>query len=145
MPFTIGTSGALQSQTGGAVPDDPSLSNPIYLIAETSGKWVYVLNQGDNSNTNNPQSGIAGYTIDLQTKQLTTMSGSPFGTGAGPQCIVEDPSNQFIYTANFNDSTVTGRIIDQNVGNLNALPSKANKAYPLEGPPTWCLVSNRTS
>jgi 6-phosphogluconolactonase (cycloisomerase 2 family) len=145
LPFNVGTNGALQAQTGGAVPDDPSLSNPIFLITESKGKWVYVLNEGDNANTNNPQSGIAGYTIDTQTRQLTTMSGSPFGTGAGPQCLVEDPSSQFVYAANYNDSTVTGRLIDQNIGNLNELPGKANKPYPLEGPPTWCLVSNRTS
>ncbi len=36
------------------------------------------------------------------------MPRSPFSTGSGPQCLLEDPSNQFIYTANFNDSTVTG-------------------------------------
>ena len=27
--------------------------------------------------------------------------------------MLEDPSNQFIYTANFNDSTVVGKIIDE--------------------------------
>ena len=145
LPFNVGSGGALQAQTGGAVPDDPSLSNPTYLLAESGGKWVYVANQGDNSNTINPQSGIAGYTLDPVTRQLTFMSGSPFGSGAGPQCIVEDPSHQFIYTANFNDSTVTGRLLDQNVGNLNELSGKANRSYPLDGPPTWCLVSGRTS
>ncbi|MDE3199315.1 MAG: beta-propeller fold lactonase family protein [Acidobacteriota bacterium] len=148
LPYTIGSNGALQSQTGGAVPDDPSLSNPIYLISAGGtggGKWVYVLNQGDNSNTNVQQSGIAGYVIDSSTRQLTTMSGSPFGTGGGPRCIVEDPSSQFIYTANYNDSSVTGRLLDQNVGNLDALPGKANQQYALDGPPTWCVVSGRTN
>ena len=29
LPFTVGTNGALQAQTGGAVPDDPTLANPI--------------------------------------------------------------------------------------------------------------------
>ena len=91
------------------------------------------------------QSNIAGYLYDTSTHQLTPLSGSPFGTGSGPQCIVEDPSNQFIYTANFNDSTVTGRTLDQNLGNLNSLSGKANQPYPLDGQPTWCLVSSRTS
>jgi hypothetical protein len=58
--------------------------------------------------------------------------------------MVEDPSNQYIYTANFNDSTVTGRSIDQNDGYLNPLPSSANKSYPLNGPATWCMVTGRT-
>ncbi len=145
LPFTIGSNGALQSQTGGAVPGASSLSNPIVLLVENKGKWVYVANQGNNQDKNNTQSGIAGYVIDPATHQLTTLPGSPFGSGAGPQCMLEDPSNQFIYTANFNDSTVTGRVIDQNSGVLNNLPGTANRNYPLNGPAAWCVVTGRTS
>jgi 6-phosphogluconolactonase len=145
LPFSVGSNGALQAQTGGAVPDTVTQSNPIYLIAEAKGKWVYVANQGDNTNTTNTQSGIAGYVIDPSTHQLSEISGSPFGTGAGPQCMLEDPSSQFIYTANFNDSTITGRRIDQNSGVLNNLPGSANHSYPLNGPAAWCIVTGRTS
>jgi 6-phosphogluconolactonase (cycloisomerase 2 family) len=145
LPFSVGTNGALQQQTGGAVPDDVTESNPIYLVLESKGKWVYVANQGDNTNTTNSQSGITGYVIDPTTHQLSEISGSPWGTGAGPQCMLEDPSNQFIYTANFNDSTVTGRVVDQNSGVLDNLPGKANKSYALEGPAAWCVVTGRTS
>jgi 6-phosphogluconolactonase (cycloisomerase 2 family) len=146
IPFSVGTNGALQQQTGGAIPDDPTLSNPIYLIYENKGKWVYVANQGNNNtSTGNPQSGLAGYVIDPATHQLSEIPGSPWGDGAGPQCLLEDPSNQFIYTANYNDSTVTGRVIDQNSGVLNNLPANANITYPLLGPAAWCVVSGRTS
>jgi hypothetical protein len=145
LPFTIGTNGALQAQTGGAVPTDTAQTNPIYLVVESKGKWVYVANQGNNASTTNTQSGIVGYVLDPSTHQLDFMSGSPFGSGAGPQCMLEDPSDQFIYTANFNDSTVTGRVIDQNSGVLNNLPGKANKSFTLNGPATWCVVSGRTS
>jgi 6-phosphogluconolactonase (cycloisomerase 2 family) len=145
VPFNVGTGGSLQAQTGGAVPDDPTQSNPIYLISESKGKWVYVANQGNNASTSNTQSGITGYVIDTSTKQLTTMPGSPFGSGAGPQCLIEDPSNQFIYTANFNDSTITGRSLDQNSGLLKSLPGKAASGIKLNGPAAWCLVSGRTS
>ncbi len=146
IPFSVGTNGALQQQTGGAIPDDPTLSNPIYLIYENKGKWVYVANQGNNNtSTGNPQSGLAGYVIDPATHQLSEIPGSPWGGGAGPQCLLEDPSNQFIYTANYNDSTVTGRVIDQNSGVLNNLPGHANITYPLLGPAAWCMVSGRTS
>jgi hypothetical protein len=145
LPFSVGSNGALQAQTGGAVADDPTQSNPIYLIVESKGKWVYVANQGNNTSTSNAQSGIAGFVVDPSTHQLTTMSGSPFGSGAGPQCMLEDPSNQFIYTANFNDSSVTGRVVDQNSGVLNNLPGAANTSYPLEGPAAWCVVTGRTS
>jgi 6-phosphogluconolactonase len=145
LPFSIGTNGALQQQTGGAVPDDVSQSNPVYLVLESKGKWVYVANQGNNTNNTNSQSGITGYVIDPATHQLSEISGSPWGTGAGPQCMLEDPSNQFIYTANYNDSTVTGRVVDQNSGVLDNLPGSANKSYSLSGPAAWCVVTGRTS
>jgi 6-phosphogluconolactonase (cycloisomerase 2 family) len=142
LPFTIGNGGALTAQIGGIVPDDPSQSNPIYLMVESKGKWVYVANQGNNLNTTNAQSGIAGYVIDPSTRQLSFIAGEPFGAGAGPQCLVEDPSNQYIYTANFNDSTVTGMSIDQNAGVLRNLNTTGT--YSLTGPATWCLVNGRT-
>lgn len=145
LPFSLGSGGALQQQTGGAVADDPTLSNPLFIVQESKGKWVYVANSGDNSSTLNAQSGVAGYVIDPKTKQLVTMSGSPFGTGAGPQCMVEDPSNQFFYTANFNSSSVTGLSLDQNSGVLRPLPGNANTSYTLVGPATYCLVNGRTS
>jgi hypothetical protein len=70
------------------------------------------------------------------------MSNAPYGSGAGPQCLVEDPSKQFIYMANYNDSTVTGRVISRNSGELTNL--NATSSYKLNGPPTWCLVDSRT-
>ncbi|MFZ0394505.1 MAG: beta-propeller fold lactonase family protein [Terracidiphilus sp.] len=153
IPFTVGTGGALQAQTGGAVPDDPTMSNPQFLLVESKGKWVYVANTGDNQSQSNQQSGIAGYIIDTTTQQLTNMPGgtfrfipgSPFGSGAGPQCLVEDPSDQFIYTANYNSSSVTGLALDQNAGVLKTLPGKANRSYSLSGPAAYCVVNGRTS
>ena len=146
LPFTPGTGGALQAQTGGAVPVDPNQSNPIALLAESKAKWVYVANQGPQASGTVANSGIVGYRIDPTSKQLIPMSGSPFSMGSGPQCLLEDPSNQFFYTANFNDSTVTGRALDVNSGVLNGLRGKTGAAsFKLEGPAAWCLVSGRTS
>ena len=145
IPFTVGTGGALQAQTGGAVPVDPNMSSPIMLLSESKGKWVYVANQGNNVSSTNAQSGIVGYVVDPATHQLTPMSGSPFTSGSGPQCLLEDPSNQFFYTANFNDSSVTGKSLDQNSGDLRPLNGKANTAFKLTGQPAWCLVTGRTS
>jgi 6-phosphogluconolactonase (cycloisomerase 2 family) len=143
LPFTVGTNGALQAQTGGIVADDPTLSNPIYLLVESKGKFLYVANQGNNTNTTNAQSGITGYVIDPSTHQLSFIAGEPFGSGAGPQCIVEDPSDQYIYLADLYDSSVSGRVVDQNSGVLNNL--RANTSYALEGPATWCVMDGRTS
>ena len=149
LPFTPGTGGALQAQTGGAVPDDPNQSNPIVLMAaggSGASKWVYVTNQGPQASGTVANSGVVGYRIDPSSHQLLPMAGSPFGMGSGPQCLVEDPSNSFFYTANFNDSTVTGRVLDANSGALNGMKSKtAAQIFRLEGPPAWCLISGRTS
>jgi 6-phosphogluconolactonase (cycloisomerase 2 family) len=143
LPFSLGTNGALQAQTGGAVPDDPTQENPISLVVESKKKWLYLANQGNNNNTTgSAESGITGYIIDPAQSTLGQMPGLPFGTGSGPQCIVEDPSDQFIYTANFNDSTVTGQSIDQQAGVLR--PLVKGSTFSLTGPPTWCLTSGRT-
>jgi 6-phosphogluconolactonase len=143
LPYTIGSGGALQAVVSGVVADDPTLGNPIYLLTESKGKAVYAVNQGNNVQGLNSQSGIAGYVIDSSTHVLTPIAGSPFGTGAGPQCIVEDPSDQYIYTANFNDSSITGRVVDPNSGVLNPLRDPTPAA--LQGPPTWCIVDGRTN
>jgi 6-phosphogluconolactonase len=145
--YSAGSNGALQAEANGYYADDPALSNPSYVLA-VSNKWLYVLNQGDNSNPNTPQSGIAAFTI-TQPYQLSPIAngGNIAGTGPLPQCILEDPSNQFIYTANFGDSTVTGLSIDQNQGNLRnqSTATHAQGSYKLPGPAAWCVVTGRTS
>jgi 6-phosphogluconolactonase (cycloisomerase 2 family) len=143
LPFSLGANGALQAQTGGVVADDTTLNNPIYLLVESKGKFLYVANQGNNSQGTNAQSGLAGYVIDPATHQLSFIAGEPFGSGAGPQCLVEDPSDQFIYSADFNDSAITGRVVDPNSGVLNNL--RNTTTFTLQGPATWCLVDGRTS
>ena len=144
LPFTVGSNGALQAETSGVVPDDPTLANPIQLLVDSKGTFVYVANDGNNILGPNGNSGLAGYFITTSPAfQLNFIAGEPFPSGSGPQCIVEDPSNQFIYTANYLDSTVTGRVLDPNSGNL--LQMRVASSYTLPGPATWCLVDGRTS
>jgi 6-phosphogluconolactonase (cycloisomerase 2 family) len=145
LPFSVGTGGALQAEPSGVIPDDPvdQLSNPIYVLVESKGKFVYVANQGNNVIGANPESGLAGYFLTTAPAyQLSFIGDEPFLSGSGPQCIVEDPSNQFIFEANEYDSTVTGRSLDPNTGDLN--PMRVTATYKLQGPPTWCLVDGRT-
>jgi 6-phosphogluconolactonase (cycloisomerase 2 family) len=143
LPYSVGSGGALQAQTGGIVPDDPTLNNPIYLLVESKGKFLYVANQGDNVQGTNADSGYAGYVIDPTTHQLSFIAGEPFGSGSGPQCLVEDPSDQYIYSADFTDSSVTGRVVDPNSGVLTNL--RVTSSYALQGPAAWCLIDGRTS
>ncbi|MGA9669024.1 MAG: beta-propeller fold lactonase family protein [Terracidiphilus sp.] len=144
LPYTIGTNGALQAEPGGIVPDASTLANPIYLLVENKGKFIYVANQGNNAQGANAQSGLSGYFLTTTPAfQLSFIAGQPFGSGAGPQCLVEDPSDQFIYSADFNDSSITGRVVDPNSGVLNDL--RVTPTYAVEGPATWCVVDGRTS
>jgi 6-phosphogluconolactonase (cycloisomerase 2 family) len=144
LPYTLAAGGALQAEPSGAVPDDPTLANPIYVLIESKGKFVYVANQGNNVTGPNPNSGLAGYFLTTAPAyQLSFIAEEPFGSGSGPQCIVEDPSEQFIYEANQYDSTVTGRVLDPNTGDLNNL--RVTSTYNLQGPASWCLVDGRTS
>jgi 6-phosphogluconolactonase (cycloisomerase 2 family) len=149
LAYTLGSNGALQAQPNGVFALNPVQTNPVYMIAENGGKWLYVANQGDNTNTNNAQSGISAFTITTTPYNLQPIAngGQSSGIGAGPQCILEDPSNQFVYTANFNSSDVTGLSIDKNAGNLAPLSqrTKAKDSYAIPGPAAWCVVTGRTS
>ena len=145
LPFSVGSNGALQAEPSGIIPDDPTLSNPIALVVESKGKFLYLANQGNNITGANPQSGITGYFLTTTPAyQLSFIAGQPFGAGSGPQCIVEDPSNQFIYEANEYDSTVTGRVLDPNSGALNQMHVNGG-VYKLNGPPTYCVMNGRTN
>jgi hypothetical protein len=144
LPFTVGTNGALQSLVGGAVADDASQTDPVYLMVEAKNKYLYVAN-GMGANINEG-AGIVAYVIDPASNQLSEDSGSPFltGTGSEPQCIVEDPSSQYIYTANAGDSTVTGHVLDPNSGVLTQMQGSSG-TFALTGPASWCLVDGRTN
>jgi 6-phosphogluconolactonase (cycloisomerase 2 family) len=143
LPYSVATGGALQPETSGVIPDDATLSNPIQLLVESKNKYLYVANQGSNTTGPNPESGLAAYFITTTPAyQLSFVAGEPFGSGSGPQCIVEDPSDQFIYEANQYDSSITGRVLDPNSGELDGM--RVTSTYSLQGPPTWCLMDGRT-
>ncbi len=145
LPYTVGSNGGLTSAVSGPIPDDANQSNPTVLTLESKGTWFYVANQGNNViGSGTSASGIAGYVLNPPTSP-TEMTGTPigFGAGAGPQCLVEDPSSQFIYTANFFASTVTGQAIDQNAGTLTPLSQvskvPASYALPASPPGAWWM------
>jgi hypothetical protein len=57
---------------------------------------------------------------------------------------LEDPSNQFIYTANTGDSTITGKLLEPNSGQLDQMNGSSG-VFPLTGPATWCIADGRTN
>ena len=145
LPYTIGTNGALQSLVGGAVNNTGTVANPGPMIVDHQGKFLYLANQGPNLTPTSPSSSVSAFFIDPTTGRLTTLSGgasttsTTFGSGSSPECILEDPSNQYLYTANYDDSTITGAVINSSTGTLTTL--RKNTSFTGPGNPTWCVVS----
>jgi 6-phosphogluconolactonase len=140
--YTIGTNGVLQSISQSPFSNSQSVAgNPVQLTSDSKSKFLYVADAGPSTGVGEPGSQISGFTI-ASNGVLAEISGAPFTTGSGPQCILEDPSNQYIYTADYNSSTVTGHVLDPNSGVLTDLRNATS--YATVGNPTWCVASGHT-
>jgi 6-phosphogluconolactonase len=140
LPYTTGTNGALQALVGGAVDNSGTVANPGPMIVDHQGKFLYVANQGPNLTPSSQASSVSGFFIDQTTGRLTALASNViFGSGAQPECIIEDPSNQYLYTANFADSTVTGAVINSATGTLTNL--RKASSFAAAGQPSWCTAS----
>jgi 6-phosphogluconolactonase (cycloisomerase 2 family) len=106
-----------------------------------SNKYLYVINQGIASTVSTTASSISAFTIN-STGQLQTLSDStnnPYPTGSSPVCIVEDPSNKYIYISSNADNTVTGKLLNQSYGYLSDL--QHGSVFPATQNPTCLAVS----
>jgi 6-phosphogluconolactonase len=142
LPYTIGTNGALQSLVGGQVANSGTVANPGTMIVDHQGKFLYLANMGPNLTATSGASSVSAYFIDPTTSRLTPLATNvPFGSGSSPRCILEDPSNQYLYTANYADSTVTGAVINSSTGTLTTLRKAPSGGFAAAGQPTWCTAS----
>jgi 6-phosphogluconolactonase len=147
--FTNGGSNGLLSaiSTGAARPNVPNTAGMTALTTDSNTKYLYVANTQSTA-LGQPQSVIAGFSITTGVGNLTPFgvdqNNNPFfGVGSGPVCIFEDPSHQYIYTANAADSTITGSKLNPDTGTLANL-SKGS-TFKTVGTPTWCLYSSNTN
>jgi len=140
--YTIGTNGLLQAVTGSPTANVSSASNPVALTSDSKSKFLYIANAGPTSGTQNPNSVISAFTI-AANGVLAPVAPSTFSVGSGPQCIIEDPSNQYIYTADSGSNTVTGKVLDPSSGNLTDLRNATS--YATVGTPTWCVANGHTN
>jgi 6-phosphogluconolactonase (cycloisomerase 2 family) len=122
LPYTVGTNCALNTLTGGAINNLALTANPVNSFTESKGLRLYVLNRST-TNTTNSNSTISAFSIDSTTGKLQPLPdpANPYSVGSGPMCMVEDPTNQYVYTSNNIDGSVTGKIINQNTGQLSGL------------------------
>jgi len=108
---------ALNGGTTSLASDFPNTSDPVYSQIDSTGKVIYVANNSTTSTqTTTPFSSLSALTINASNQELQPLIGSPYKVGSGPVCIVEDPSNQYLYTSNYNDGTVTGFQINISTG-----------------------------
>lgn len=117
-------------------------ANPVNSITSSSGKFLYVLNQSSTTNNQtNANSTISAFTINGlgQLQTLPDSTNNPYAVGSGPVCIVQDPTNQYLYISNNMDSTVTGKLLDQNRGYLSNL--SRGSVFPSTQNPTCLAVS----
>ena len=145
LPYTVGSGGALATAVGGVVQNDPTVQDPVALLVEArTHQFLYVANAGPNTSTDGTaaSSAISAFNRaqNLQLSLFTTQE--PFPSGVSPRCIVEDPSNQYIYTANHDSNTVSGKLLNTSHGTLT--PLRKATTFPTGGNPTWCVVSSRT-
>jgi 6-phosphogluconolactonase (cycloisomerase 2 family) len=122
LPFTVGgTSCSLNTVTGGATQNISPAANPVYALVDSKSKYLYVANQST-TNTTNPNSSISAFFFNAngQLQGIADPPNNPYPIGAGPVCMVEDPSNQYLYTSN-GDGTVTGKVLFAPSGQLSNL------------------------
>ena len=119
-PYTVGSACNLTSLTGGSRPNDISVSNPSYSFI-AGNQYVFILNKSTTSTSpTTSYSYITAYSF--QGGELAPVVGSPFKSGSGPSCMVEDPTSKYIYVSNQNDGTITGYTFASTQGTLSDLP-----------------------
>jgi 6-phosphogluconolactonase (cycloisomerase 2 family) len=138
---TTGTACTLSEVAGSQTANVAVNSIPVNSLTSANGKYLYVINQGISSQVSTTASSISAFTIN-STGQLQTLSDStnnPYPTGSSPVCIVEDPSNKYIYISSNADNTVTGKLLNQSYGYLSDLSH--GSVFPATQNPTCLAMS----
>lgn len=146
LPYTVGSGGTLAAVPSGARANNAQSQAPVgpsRVLKESSHNFLWVANSGINTNPGAGGNVITAYTIQTNGQLFDANTGGANGetAGSGTRGMVEDPSNQYVYAVNFNDSTITGKKINQQTGGLDTL-AKSMPAPP--GLPTWCATTGST-
>lgn len=113
---------ALNGGTTNLGTDFPNTHDPVYSLIDSTGKYLYVANASPaNTQPTTAASNLDALTINPSNQELQPIIGAPYTVGSGPVCMVEDPSNQYLYTSNYNDGTITGYQLNNTTGELQQL------------------------
>ena len=137
-----GTSSCSLNQVSGSqMANLAGTSNPMYSITSSHGKYLYVLNYNQTGSISTANSSISAFNINAlgQLQPVPDPTSNPYAVGSGPTCAVQDPTNQYLYTSNHFDNTVTGKLINQNEGFLSNLTR--GTVFPTTQTPTCMAIS----
>lgn len=85
----------------------------VALAAPLGGHFLYVANANSGKLRVRPNSNISACSIDPNWA-LGRMPASPFATGIYPWSVAVDPSGNFVYAANYGNSTISAYNIASN-------------------------------
>jgi 6-phosphogluconolactonase len=141
LSFTSGTGCSLSAISASQQTNVAPAVNPVNSLTSNNGKYLYVVNQSSTTGTQTTaNSTISAFTIDSSGRLATLIdSANPYSIGSGPVCVVQDPSNQYLYTSNNTDGTVTGKQLRQDTGTL--APLTKGSVFPVTMKPTCLVVS----
>jgi 6-phosphogluconolactonase len=106
--FSIGSAGSLTEVAGspfatGTAPLPPSNALPVPAgVAVSSGNFVYVSNQGQNT--------ISAFSLDTNSGALTPIAGSPFAAGTSPSglgALLTTSNISILFAANQGSNNVS--------------------------------------
>ena len=139
--FSPGANGLLSAATGGAIANNATTAGMDAMTTDSQTKYLYVANT-QSPGLNQSTSALSIFNVTPGTGQLTPSTPPTYGVGSTPVCVFEDPSHQYMYTADAGSSTVTGAAYDPLTGNLRNLTK--GSTWNVVGTPTWCLYSSNT-
>lgn len=85
---------------------------PTFAAVDPTGRFLYIADPGAN--------GVFGFSIG-SNGALTSISGSPFPSGAQPVALAATPQGSLLYVANHGSNNVAGFVIDSQTGALGAV------------------------
>ena len=136
--FQPGSNGLLTATSIPSIGNNSTTAGMTALATDSNTKYLYVANT-QSTGLNQTTSALSIFNITTGSGALVPASQPVYGTGSTPVCVFEDPTHQYVYTANAGSSEITGAHFDPNTGVLTALPK--GSTWKTIGTPTWCTYS----
>ena len=141
LPFTIGGGGVLQTLVGGPVPNNlPTSAYPDAILSNSNSSFPVCreLRSGTYHPAEQQYFRIYDHTTNGQLTASPFFGSNLFQPDAGPVWMVLDSTSQYLYTANYNDNTITGKVIGADQRSADACSKGTGSAYGWSANFLWC-------